>query len=72
MPVIFEIDFQGNSGLFELTDDVTAYPGEDEILVQDGLEYLIVSNEEVIVAEPEEDKDGGKKKNYRLIRLKYM
>ena len=72
MPIIFEIDFQGNSGLFEISEGFTAYPGEDEILVQDGLKYLIISNEEVIVAATEEDKDGGKKKNYRLIRLKYM
>ena len=28
VPVVFEIYFKGKSGLFELDDDITAYPGE--------------------------------------------
>ena len=32
-PVVFEIIFDGNSGLFELTEEYTAYPGEDEVLL---------------------------------------
>ena len=39
--VLLEIDFIGDTGLFKLTGEFTAYPEEDEILVQDGLEYLI-------------------------------
>ena len=45
MPVIFAIDFRGTKGLFELTADYTAFPGEDEVLVQDGLQYIITANE---------------------------
>ena len=45
LPVVLEIDFRGKEGLFELTHGYTAYPGEGEVLVQDGLEYSIISNE---------------------------
>ena len=44
VPVVFEINFKGTSGLFELDDDMTAYPGEREVLLQDGLEYRVLSN----------------------------
>ena len=37
VPVIYEIEFQGTSGLFELSSGYTAFEGEDEVLVQDGL-----------------------------------
>lgn len=37
IPVIFEIYFNGSTGLFELTEEYTAYPKEDEVLIQDGL-----------------------------------
>ena len=47
IPVIFEIEFKGQTGLFELTPDYTAYPGENEVLVQDGLQYLIMDNTEL-------------------------
>ena len=33
IPVIFEIEFHGEVGLFELDDEFTAYPGENEVLV---------------------------------------
>lgn len=33
IPVIFEIYFTGSVGLFELTDEYTAYPKEDEVLI---------------------------------------
>ena len=46
IPVVFQIHFKGSTGLFELTDEFTAYPGEDEVLVQDGLEYLVIQNED--------------------------
>ena len=49
VPVVFEVTFKGIQGLFELTQDFTAYPGEeDEILLQDGLEYLITDNVKTI------------------------
>ena len=44
VPVVFEINFKGSIGLFKMTDDITAFPGEDEVLIQDGFEYLIVDN----------------------------
>lgn len=31
--VIFEIAFKGNSGLFELTKEFSAYPNEGEVLL---------------------------------------
>ena len=51
MPVIFEIDFKGQNGLFELTREYTAFPGEDEILIQDGLKYTVKSNEIVTLSD---------------------
>ena len=42
---MFEIFFKGRSGMFELDDTITAYPGEEEVLLQDGLEYKVLSNE---------------------------
>ena len=61
--VVFEIDFRGQTGLFKLTDDYSAYPGESEILVQDGLKYLITSNTL--------ETDKTRNKQYRLIKLSY-
>ena len=45
-PVIYHIEFKGNEGMFHLNNsNFTAYL-EDEILVQDGFEYLVTSVEE--------------------------
>ena len=33
VPVVFEIFFKGSIGLFELTSEHTAFPGEDEVLI---------------------------------------
>ena len=33
VPVVFQIRFNGAMGLLELTDEVTAYPGENEVLI---------------------------------------
>ena len=41
--MIFEIHFKGSKGLFEMTDEYTFYPGEDEVLIQDGLQYEVIS-----------------------------
>ena len=32
-PVVFEILFKGNNGIFELTKGYSAYPGEQEVLI---------------------------------------
>ena len=44
--MVFKILFKGNSGIFELTPGYSAYPCEQEVLVQDGLTYLITANTE--------------------------
>ena len=43
IPVVFEIKFTGSKGLFLLSEGYTAFPEEDEILIQDGYSYRIVS-----------------------------
>ena len=61
IPVVLEIHFEATTGLFQLTREYTAYPGEDEYLIQDGLEYLVEGNREVEI-------EGIK---YRVVRLRY-
>ena len=63
IPVVFEISFDGNSGLFELDDEITAYPGEQEVLLQDGLEYRITANDD--------GETGAANLGFRLIKLSY-
>ena len=46
IPVVFQIKFKGNSGLFNLSDQFSAYPEEEEVLVQDGLTYRVKDNTE--------------------------
>lgn len=42
--VIYEINFKGDRGIFFMSNrKFTAHPEEQEILVQDGLDYKIVS-----------------------------
>ena len=47
-----------------MSSDYTAYPGEDEVLIQDGLEYSIKNVEKVNV-------DGQGDTFYNLITLQY-
>ena len=54
VPVLFEISFKSQSGLFELTEGYTAYPEEEEILVQDGLQYLITANDKKMIEDTKE------------------
>ena len=63
IPVVFDIEFHGPTGLLELTDDYTAYPGENEVLVQDGLSYL--------VKDIKEKCDVQRNKTYFLVILEY-
>ena len=46
----------------------THFPGEDEILIQDGLEYKVMENAQRVVKE-QKDKNFGKA--YQLIKLRY-
>lgn len=48
VPVIFQIHFKSEQGLFALTDDYSAYP-ENEVLVQDGLEYKVIQKSDLDV-----------------------
>ena len=44
VPVVFKIEFKGSSGIFELTQGYSAFPGEQEVLVQDGFNYSVTAN----------------------------
>lgn len=44
VPVLFEIQFHGSKGLFLMTEGYSHYAQEQEILVQDGLQYLVTEN----------------------------
>ena len=46
IPVVLEISFFETTGFVELKADYSAYPYEQEVLVQDGLQYLITANTE--------------------------
>ena len=61
--IIFEIEFVKNYGLFYMTPEYTAYPDEDEVLIQDGLEYQVLNNSEKV--------DEGTGKRYVLIKLRH-
>ena len=43
VPVLFEIQFHEQRGLFKLSTGYTAYDGEEEVLVQDGLKYAVMA-----------------------------
>ena len=43
LSVLYRIEFKGKTGLFEMTSEYTAFPVEEEVLVQDGLRYSIMS-----------------------------
>ena len=62
LPVVLEIEFHGSKGLFEMSADYTSYPGEDEVLIQDGLQYNVISKSE-------ETMDDGR--TYTKICLQY-
>ena len=41
IPVVFEILFNSDKGLIGMTSEFSAYPDEQEVLLQDGLKYEI-------------------------------
>lgn len=61
LPVLLEIEFHGSLGLFQMKEG--AYKDEDEILLQDGLEYMVTQRTVV--------KDPALSGPYHLIRLRY-
>ena len=47
MPVLLEIDFKGTNQFFFLSsDDSSAYPLEQEVLLQEGIKYKVIGIEE--------------------------
>ena len=44
VPVIFMIVFKSEMGLFEMTDEYSAYD-EKEVIVQDGFQYLVTNKQ---------------------------
>ena len=50
IPVFFEITFKGDNQFFYLnSDEYSSYPDEEEVLVQEGIMYLVKSVEEKMV-----------------------
>ena len=49
-PVIFEIHFNSEEGLFKMSEEYSAYPEEGEVLIQDGLTYTVIGKEEIRLA----------------------
>ena len=54
VPVLFEINFKAKSGLFVINEDFSAYPDEGEVLLQDGLKYKVLTNDEMETADTNE------------------
>ena len=44
--MVYQIDFHGSKGLFEMSEGYSSYAGEEEVLIQDGLQYSITDIEE--------------------------
>ena len=44
VPVLIKITFRCKRGYFKMTKEYTAYPEEEEVLIQDGLKYRIIGN----------------------------
>lgn len=76
--MLFEIEFTGDKGLFELSKEYTAYPDENEVLIQDGLKYRVLESEpQVYLQEDDDDGDGSEQTrksgshSYHFIRLQH-
>ena len=41
MPVIYKIHFNSQEGLFNMSQGYSAFHGENEVLIQDGLLYKV-------------------------------
>lgn len=63
IPVLFKIDFHGSTGLFSMSSDYTAFPHEREVLVQDGLQYKVLGQENKYDADSD--------KRYVIVEMEY-
>ncbi len=61
LPVLFRINFSGDRGIFELSSGYSAYPEEEEVIIQDGLKYKVINNTDNF--------DEEKQMSYKLIEL---
>ena len=62
--IVYEIEFQGTHGLFEMSKGYSSFEEEQEVLVQDGLEYEITEITNKIQTDEEEGD-----KAYILVKL---
>ena len=62
-PVVFKITFYGNYGLLELSNESSAFKDENEVLLQDGLEYLVTQVRNINAKEGEME--------YLVVELQY-
>lgn len=69
-PVLFQIEFKGDKGLFEMSSGFSAFENEDEVLVQDGLAYRVLQNTQLIYRK-RHTAEGDIRKEYQLIQLQY-
>lgn len=45
LPVLFEIDFSGGQQFFHLnSEEYSSYPYEEEVLLQEGIQYRVINN----------------------------
>ena len=44
--MVYQIDFHGTKGIFEMSEGYSSYPDQGEVLIQDGLQYSITDIEE--------------------------
>ena len=63
IPVVLEIEFKGLGGIFEMGEGFSAYPDEEEVLLQDGLQYSIEAVTEKFTHDTKEQ--------FFIVKLKY-
>ena len=63
VPVVLQIEFEGHDGIFEMGEGFSAYPEEEEVLLQDGLEYSLQDVTEHLAHDTD--------KPYFIVKLKY-
>ena len=63
VPLIFEIDFCSTFGMFKMNKGCSAFSHEEEVLVQDGLCYRVISVEYQLKKDT--------KQEYFVVKLQY-
>ena len=65
--MLLEITFKGEQGLFNMGGGYSAFSHEDEILIQDGLQYEVTNRSEMKM----QTEDDEVPISYQLIQLQY-